>query len=178
MVMQPEICSVVLKLTQCFPSNYYCLQFLWDKQAKNLPVIQLLYNLMSFGIRMLTLYTKSKILVSFAEPESQTTFIHGVPVSPYCSSLGKSDTNTFSWDPTGLGFGKGQGCRAWKLCVCLLSQYCILFRLPLGGTVSKKTRKETGWKQRKRKGTQCDGACPSLILVQPESCGQWRHRCN
>lgn len=28
-----------------------------------------------------------------------------------------------------------------------------------------------GWKQRKRKGTQCDGACPSLIQVQPETRG-------
>lgn len=74
--------------------------------------------------------------------------------------------------------GKGQGCRTWYLCVCLLSQHCILFRLPSGGTVSKKTRKEMGWKQRKRKGTQCDGACPSLIQVQPETRGQWRHRYN
>lgn len=71
----------------------------------------------------------------------------------------------------GLVFGKGQGCRTWYLCVCLLSQYCILFRLPSGGTVSKKTRKEMGWKQRKRKGTQCDGACPSLIQVQPDTHG-------
>ncbi|TNN52252.1 hypothetical protein EYF80_037528 [Liparis tanakae] len=67
-----------------------------------------------------------------------------------------------SWDPRDAlsGFGKGRG------------------GFHRGGTVSEKTRKETGGKQRKRKGTQWDGACPSLILVQPESCGQWRHRRN
>lgn len=93
---------------------------------------------------------------------------------------GKAHSKSLSWDPhkTGSDFSKGLGCRTLYVYVCLLSQYCILFRLPLGGTVSKKTRKEMGWKQRKRKGNQCDGACPSLILVQPESCGQWRHRCN
>lgn len=29
-----------------------------------------------------------------------------------------------------------QGWRTWYLCTCLRSQYCILFRLPSGGTVS------------------------------------------
>lgn len=45
----------------------------------------------------------------------------------------------------------------------------------MGGTELKKTWKEAGRKQRKRKGTRCGGDCPSLILVQRESCRLWRH---
>lgn len=100
--------------------------------------------------------------IPFAALESQITFIH---------SIHSAWASTKTLIKQGPVFGEGQGCRTWYLCVCLLSQYCILFRLPSGGTVSKKTRKEMGWKQRKRKGTQCDGACPSLIQVQPETCG-------
>lgn len=101
--------------------------------------------------------------INICETEKYTNHSH----TQYSFSLSKYQNA----HKTSLVFGEGQGWRTWYLCVCLLSQYCILFRLPSGGTVSKKTRKEMGWKQRKRKGTQCDGACLSLIQVQPETCG-------
>lgn len=142
-------------------------RFFWAKQANNLLLIQLIYHLFSFWnnklIPLILLHHDHK-------PDSHS-------FSPHCRSLSKCETLSWVRNKTRPGFGKGQGCRTWYLRACLLSQHCILFRLPSGGTVSKKTRKEMGWKQRKRKGTQCDGACPSLIQVQPETCGQWRHRC-
>lgn len=182
-----KIWWLMLYCTRTLPSNYSCFSVSLRQTAKEPTCHSVIISSCFFlnqhpHFSHVNICKIAKNILSFCLL-SITTFRHWSPINFLLYPLGQvpeSYTKTLSWDlhKTGSGFGRGQGCRTWYLCVCLLSQYCILFRLPSGGTVSKKTRKEMGWKQRKRKGTQCDGACPSLILVQPESCGQWRHRCN
>lgn len=67
-------------------------------------------------------------------------------------------------------YAEGQGWRTHNICA-LVYIHSIVFCLDFhqGERYLRKRGRKWGWKQRKRKGTRCDGA--QLIWVQPRTCG-------
>lgn len=82
----------------------------------------------------------------------------------------ESNTKSKSSDPddTGSGSSQCQGCATWYLCICLLSQYCILFRLPLGGNSISANKEGNKMKTKKE---EANPVWWSLSLADPGSAG-------